>query len=366
MSERRELWWESPTIELGKVVRIELQEPFRCFFGGQLTEIQVSYEEWGEPGEPVVLIIHPMTADCHVTGAFAGQPQGWWEELIGPGRAIDTGRRHVLCPNLIGGCYGTTGPRFPASDGEPRLRRFPLLTPRDMMRVQRLFLQALGIESIAMAIGPSMGGMIAWEWAVEAPGMAEEVVVVAAPPVTTAHQIGLNWLQRRGIEIDLAGDQGPPAKLGQMVARGIGMMSYRSPRGLEEKFGRGWFQEPGKTLGEGGMFNIESWLRFHGRRITKRFDPYTYLLFSRAMDLHDLGAGRGTVAAAMEQVACRVLVMGITTDHLYPRDDVRMGAELLRSLGKSVRYADIRSPHGHDAFLLETGQIGAILRQVAP
>ena len=363
MQEHRDRWWDSPTVELGHVVQLALEGPFRCVHGGELPEIQVSYETWGDPTHPAVLLVHPMTADCHATGAYREQPQGWWEDLIGPGRPVDTDRHYVLCPNLVGGCYGTTGPRFDAPDGSPYFDRFPLLTPRDMMAVQRLFLEALGIDRLALVIGPSMGGMIAWEWAIGASEMVDQVVVVAAPLATTAHQIGMNWLQRRGIETDITADNEVVTRFGQMVARGVGMMSYRSPLGLEEKFGREWFKRPGSTLGERGMFNIESWLRFHGKRITKRFDPYTYLLYSRAMDLHDVSEDRGDVVAALDRVSCRVLVMGISTDHLYPPEDVHLGADILSHLGKDVRYAEIRSLHGHDAFLLETGQIGAILTQ---
>jgi len=365
MNEHREIWWESPTVRLGKVVRLELPQPLRTDHGGELPEIQVSYESWGKLDEArgnAVLVIHPMTADCHVTGMYADEAQGWWEPLVGPGRALDTDRYFVLCPNLLGGCYGTTGPRFPAPDGAPWHFRFPLLTPRDMMRVQRRFVEALGIRRLAMVIGPSMGGMIAWEWAIEGSDIVDLVVVVAAPLVASAHQIGMNWLQRRGIELDFTEDE-VVAKWGQMVARGVGMMSYRSPVGLEEKFGRTWFQKPGSTLGERGMFNVESWLRHHGKRITKRFDPYTYLLYSRAMDLHDVSEGRGDFVAALDRVHCRVLVLGISTDNLYPPDEVHLGADLLSHLGRDVRYAEIRSLHGHDAFLLETDQIAEILRE---
>ncbi|MHC4341437.1 MAG: homoserine dehydrogenase [Planctomycetota bacterium] len=364
MDERRELWWESPTVELGKVVALDLPEPFRCVYGGQIPEIQVSYEAWGELNperDNVVLLAHALTSDCHATGEYAGQPPGWWEPLIGPGRAVDTDRYYVICPNLIGGCYGTTGPRFPGLDGETWYWNFPLLTPLDMMRVQRLFLRALGIQRLALVIGPSMGGMIAWEWAVEAAAEVDRVAVVAAPVVTTPHQIGLNWLQRRGIELDITENE-VVARFGQWLARGVGMLSYRSPVGLEEKFGREWFKKPGTTLGERGMFNIESWLRQHGRRITKRFDPYTYLLHSRAMDLHDVSYGRGKLVGALDQVSCRVLVVGISTDNLYPPQDVHLGADILNHLGKQVRYAEIRSLHGHDAVFLETEQIAGMLR----
>jgi homoserine O-acetyltransferase len=364
MKDHRDLWWRSPTVELGEVVHLDLAEPFRAAYGGELPGIQVSYETWGELNaarDNAVLIIHPMTSDCHATGEFAGEPLGWWESLIGPGRAIDTDTQFVLCPNLLGGCYGTTGPRFLSDDGKPYLDRFPLLTPLDMMRVQKLFLEELGIPRLSMVIGPSMGAMIAWEWAIEAPDMVDQAVVVAAPPRTSPYQIGLNWLQRRGIELDITEDE-VVAKVGQMVARGVGMMSYRSPIGLEEKFGRDWFKAPGSVLRERGMFNVESWLRHHGRRITQRFDPFTYLLFSRAMDLHDVSAGRGDLVSALNRVTCSTVVIGISSDNLYPPAEVQLGADILEHLGRDVRYAEIRSPNGHDAFLLDTDQIAHILR----
>jgi len=364
MDEHRELWWDSPTVELGQVVGLDLPGGLTCVYGGHLPEIQVSFESWGSLNasrDNAVLVIHPLAFDCHVTGDFASQPLGWWEPLIGPGRAIDTERYFVVCPNLLGGCYGTTGPRFPAPDGQPYLERFPLLTPLDMMRVQRSFLRRLGIERLRMVIGASMGGMLAWEWAIEAGEEVDLVAVVAAPLRTTPLQIGWNWLQRRGIELDTNGSEASSA-WGQMVARGVGMLSYRSPIGLEEKFGREWFKPPGSTLGERGMFNVESWLRHQGWKSVKRFDPYTYILFTRAMDLFDISENRGSVVTALEHVRCRTLVVGISSDQLYPAADVHLGADILNRLGKPVEYAELRSPHGHDAFLLETEQLAAILR----
>jgi homoserine dehydrogenase len=140
------------------------------------------------------------------------------------------------------------------------------------------------------------------------------------------------------------------------------MLSYRSPVGLEEKFGREWFKPPGPTLGERGMFNVESWLRHQGRKSVQRFDPYTYILFTRAMDLFDVGEKRGSIVAALERVRCRTLVVGISSDQLYPAAEVHLGADILNHLGKPVEYAELRSPHGHDAFLLETAQLSSILR----
>ena len=363
-NDHRDLWWESATATLGRVVHLDVGEGFDTVLGGRLERIQTSYECWGELNaarDNAVLVVHSLTSDCHATGDFRDEPLGWWEGLIGPGRALDTDRWFVICPNLPGSCFGSTGPRFPAPDGAPYLERFPLLTPLDIMRLQRLFVLQLGIEDLHMVIGPSLGGMIAWEWAIEGGDMARLVTVVAAPLRTTPQQIGLNWLQRRGVELDLSGDE-TRAAWGQMVSRGIGMLSYRSPVGLDERFGRGWFKPPGPTLGERGMFNVESWLRHQGQRMVRRFDPYSYVLLSRAMDLHDVSENRGSLVTALDRVRCRVLVVGISSDNLYPAAEVHLGADILNHLGKQVEYAEIRSPHGHDAFLLETAQLAAILQ----
>jgi homoserine O-acetyltransferase len=364
--EHRDLWWESPTTSLGKVVHLALPEGFTTVHGARMADVQVSYECWGELNaarDNVVLVPHILTSDCHVTGDFRDEPQGWWENLVGPGRAIDTDRWFVVCPNLLGSCFGSTGPRFPDGEGRPWLERFPLLTPLDLMRVQREFVRALGIQHLRMVIGPSLGGMIAWEWAIEGGDMADVVVVVAAPLRTNPYQIGLNWLQRRGVELDIDGSQASAA-WGQMVSRGIGMLSYRTPVGLDEKFGREWFKAPGATLGERGMFNVESWLRYQGRKMVKRFCPWSYILLTRAMDLHDVGAARGGFVSALERVRCRTLVVGVSSDNLYTPAEVHVGADILNHLGKHVEYAEIRSPHGHDAILLETAQIAAMLKDV--
>ena len=364
IDDHRESWWDSPTATHGKVLRLDLPDGFATVAGGRLERVQISYESWGELNaarDNAVLLVHTLTSDCHATGDFRDEPIGWWEGLIGPGRGIDTNRLFVLCPNHLGSCFGSTGPRFPAPDGQPYLERFPLLRPLDLMRVQRLFVRQFGIERLHMVIGPSMGGMVAWEWAIEAGDMADLVVIVAAPLRSTPYQIGLNWLQRRGVELDIAGSAASAA-WGQMVSRGIGMLSYRSPVGLDEKFGREWFKQPGPTLGERGMFGVESWLRHQGQKMVKRFDAYSYILLSRAMDLHDVSDGRGSLVSALDRVRCRTLVVGISSDHLYPAAEVHLGADILSHLGKPVEYAEIRSPHGHDAFLLETAQLGAILR----
>ncbi len=358
MDDRRELWSDSPTKERAQVLLLD--GPMDLQYGGRLPELQVSFEEWGEPaadGGNTVLVVHPMTADCHVTGAFADQDRGWWEDLIGPGCAIDTDRWHVVCPDLPGGCFGATGPRFPhPDDGAPWLDRFPLITPRDIVEAHRRFLRARGIERPAMVIGPSMGGMIAWEWA--AARAADAVIVVAAPIVSTPLQIGWNWLQRMAADIDLEADGEASGKEGRRVGRGVGMLSYRSPEGLVEKFGRTWFKPPGSTLGDAGLFNVESWLRQHGNRIARRYDPWTWKVFCRTMDLHDLAEGRDSEDDALCGIDAPLLALGIRSDCLYPAADVRRAAARAAELGAPVTYAEIDSEHGHDAFLIDVDQIG--------
>lgn len=365
MEDYRDRWWGSPATEFGSVVQIPLESPFACQWGGALPAVQICWEEWGrrnESGDNTVLIVHPMTADCHATGEFAGQPRGWWEDLVGPGRAIDTDRWHVVCPNLPGGCYGSTGPRFPAPDGEPYLDRFPLLTPRDLARLLRKFLDAIDVATPALVIGPSMGGMIAWEWAIQAGDSGGRVAVVAAPLVTSPLQIGWNWLQRTALEIDTDDSGATTGRDGQRVARGVGMLSYRSPAGLQEKFGRSWFKEPGATLAEPGLFNQESWLRQHGNRISKRYDPWSWRVFARTMDLHDVDQARPDGEDALARIANPMLVFGIRSDCLYPAADVKAGVDRLSGLPREVRYVEIDSDHGHDAFLIDVDQIAGALQ----
>lgn len=381
----RDHWWPSETKALGSCVSLTLDAPVRFRCGGSLDAVEVSYESWGDLNaarDNVVLIVHPMTTDCHVTGEAVGQPMGWWEGIVGPGRAIDTDRCFVVCPNLVGGCYGTTGPGTPTGDGAPYGERFPLTTPRDMMQIMKCFLHELGIERVACVVGPSMGGMIAWEFATddlpEGAGAgtpdavrADEVVIVAAPPWASPLEIGWNRIQREGLELDarlleVMGDGGSRSlsRKGYRIARSVGMLSYRAPEGLIEKFGREWLTPPGETLASPGVFTIESWLAHHGKRLAKRFDPLTYRLYARAMDLHDVREGRkgkGTGGTWGARGTARVLGVGISSDQLYPSIEVRRGVEALAEATRDATYAEIQSANGHDAFLLDVEQLSDIL-----
>jgi homoserine O-acetyltransferase len=279
----------------------------------------------------LVLVFHALTGDANAAG-------GWWREVIGPGRAIDTDRYAVLSPNLLGSCYGTTGPNDYAK-GE-----FPPVTPRDQARLVGLLVDELQVKSPALVAGGSLGGMVALEWALEHPGRARSVVAMAAPAAHTAYAIGWNHIQRQ-----LVTELG---ERGIELARQVATMTFRTEPELDSRFGR-------CTAGDGG-WQIASWLDHHGRKLRDRFDTATYATLLDAMDAHDVGRGRGGVARALASLTGRVVAVGIPGDLLYSAEEVYRWSALA-----GARYEEISSVHGHDAFLLEHEQVGRILAEAA-
>lgn len=298
--------------------------------GAVLEEVVQAYHLDGalnEERDNLVVVFHSLTGGPETVG-------GWWGELVGPGRVIDTARYAVLCANLLGSCYGTTGPR----ERSP----FPDATPRDQARLVQRLVESLEVESVALAAGGSLGGMVALEWAAENPGLARSVVVFAAPAAHTAHAIAWNHVQRAAIE---AGGE-----RGLEIARMVGMMTYRTAAEQAARFGR-WREA-------GGAWAVASYLEHHGRKLRDRFSVESYLALTRAMDAHDVGRGRGGVAAALGRIAGRLTGVGIPGDLLYSAEDVRDWTE-----AANAEYREIRSARGHDAFLLEPDQVGAILAE---
>jgi homoserine O-acetyltransferase len=283
--------------------------------------------------------------------------------MIGPGAALDTGRYFVVCPNVLGGCQGTTGPGTLAGDGRPYGSRFPLITIRDQVRIEAALADALGIARWAAVVGGSMGGMRALEWAVGYPERAERVVVLATGAYATADQIALASLQIRAIRNDpyfAGGDYYTAGRRpvdGLSVARGIGQYSYRNHAELEQRFGR-QAQAAEEPL-QGGRFAIESYLEHHGAKLAQRFDANSYIVLSEALNLHDVGRGRGGVAAALRGVTAQMTVVGIASDRLYP---LQLQEELVGLLPASTHFEVIDSAFGHDGFLLESIPIAQILR----
>ncbi len=334
--------------------------------GGHLERVAIAYETWGRPNAErtnAVLVLHALTGDSHVVGPIEpGHPTpGWWDGVIGPGLAIDTDRYFVVCPNVLGGCQGTTGPSSLAPDGRPYGSRFPVVTIRDMVAVETMLAEHLGVIRWAAVVGGSMGAMRALEWAVGHPERLHRAIVIAAGAAGTADQIALCSLQVRVIRADAdfaGGDYYGRAipRTGLAIARGIGQFSYRTWTEFEDRFGRVAQDERGVL--DGGRYAIESYLRHQGEKLVARFDPNSYVVLSEAMNHHDVGRGRGGVVAALKRVRVPVTVAGVSSDRLYPRE---LQEELARLIPRAGLVKVITSPAGHDGFLIETEQVAAIV-----
>jgi homoserine O-acetyltransferase/O-succinyltransferase len=343
------------------------RDPLRLELGGRLDHVAVAYETYGELDARrgnAVLVCHALTGSAHAAGRHAeGEVPGWWDPVIGPGKALDTREDFVVCSNVLGGCYGTTGPlSIDPSDGRPFGPRFPRFTVRDMVEVQRRLLDALGVDRLRAVVGGSMGGMQALEWAATHPGRVGALVAIAIGARHSAWAIGLNEVARRAIAADPAFEGGryrpdrqPETGLG--LARAIAMLTYRSFDSLESKFGRE--RRPVEEEGLEASFEIASYLEYQGVKLAQRFDANTYLGLTRAMDDHDLTARRGPLREVLASITMPSLVLGIPSDVLYPEAEVRQLVEGL----PDARYARLVSPHGHDAFLIEFPQVAAHLRR---
>jgi len=335
--------------------------------GGPLPGLTVAYETWGTLDASrgnAVLVLHALTGDSHATGSPDGHDPtpGWWDELIGPGRAIDTDRFFVVSPNVLGGCQGTTGPSSPAPDGRAWGARFPRITIRDQVSAEVLLADHLGIDRWAAVVGGSMGGMRVLEWCVGHPDRVARAAVLAVGAAATADQVALCSVQCRAVRLDpayLGGDyygSGAAPVAGMALARGIGQITYRTGVEFEERFGRS--PQGDEDPLAGGRYAVESYLQYQGEKLAARFDPNSYVVLSEAMNSHDVGRGRGGVPAALSRVTADVRVAGIDTDRLYP---LALQAELADLLPGDHPLTVIRSRFGHDGFLLESEQAGAVV-----
>ena len=352
--------------------------PFPLEGGGTLPSVVMVYETWGTlsaAADNAVLVCHALTGDSHAAGAAGhGHPTpGWWDDLIGPGRVLDTDRWFVVCVNVLGGCQGSTGPSsIDPTTGSPYGSRFGVVTIRDIVRAQRAVADHLGIGSWAAVVGGSMGGMVALEWAVMFPERVRALASIASCAQASALQIAWSAVERRAIAADPAwrgGDyyDAPPGggpHRGLALAREVGQITYRTGPVLEDRFGRSEVDPMDDALTLWQRFDVEGYLDHHGTKLVRRFDANSYLVLSRAMDLHDVGRGRGGVAAALARVTARCAVLSIDSDLLYPPDQQTALAAGLRDGGAVVVESTITSPHGHDAFLLEPAQVGTALTRL--
>jgi homoserine O-acetyltransferase len=320
-------------------------EPFETESGFVFERPVIAYRTWGalsEARDNVVVVCHALTGDTDAAD--------WWAPLFGAGRVCDPERHFVLCANVLGSCYGTTGPRsIDPATGQPYGGRFPRVTVRDTVRLHRHLLDVLGVRGVEVAIGGSMGGMQALEW-----GLLDERVrrlaLIAIGPQHTPWQIGISEAQRQAIYADArwhGGDYPPddPPVDGLAAARMMAMMSYRSPALFDERFGRG--------VCDADVFEIESYLRYQGAKLADRFDAASYVRLTQLMDSFDPAAARGPLADVLGAVAQSALVVGIRSDVLYPPADARRLAALL----PHATYAELDSDFGHDAFLADAERL---------
>jgi homoserine O-acetyltransferase len=341
--------------------------------GETLRDVTVAYETWGDlapDASNAVLLCHAWTGDSHAAGpAGRGHPTpGWWDGFVGPGKPVDTNRWFVVCANALGGCQGSTGPASASPvDGAPYGSRFPVITIRDMVRTQARLADHLGIGAWHTVIGGSMGGMQVLEWGVMYPDRVRGLVPIAACMQATAQQIAWGSIGRRVIALDprwrggdyydAAPGDGPAD--GLAIARMVAQVTFRSDNVFTERFGRSIAHraELGDHLGLWQQFEVERYLDHHGTKLGYRFDANSYLVIGKAMDLHDLARGRNNLEAAMSRINAPVLSIGISSDVLYPTYQQRQLVELLASIGNPAGYAEIESPHGHDAFLINLDRL---------
>lgn len=314
--------------------------------GEPLPELDVAYRHDGPPpGEaPQVVVVHALTGSADAAG-------DWWSPLIGPGRALDTDRVGVLSANLLGGRYGTTGPTsIDPRTGRPHGEAFPSISTRDQAAAQWRLLDALGIETVELVVGGSLGGMVALEVALARPDAVRHVMPIAAPAATGPLAVAWNHLQIQLVEqLGLEG---------LSLARQLAMTTYRSEIDFDERFGR--------SVEPDGRHSIVSYLEHQGRKLIDRFDPATYRVLAQAMDRHDIGAGRGGIEAALEPLAIagtRLTGVGIQDDILYGPDQVRALVDAATAAGLRASYREITSTKGHDAFLVEWDQLTGLLRE---
>jgi homoserine O-acetyltransferase len=340
--------------------------------GATLSPVDVAYETYGTLNEArsnAILILHAFSGDAHAAGLSRtdGKP-GWWDNMIGPGKAFDTDKYFVICSNVLGGCRGTTGPSSinPAT-GRPYGLSFPVITISDMVRLQKKLVDYLALERLLAVCGGSMGGMQALEWAVAYPEAVVSAIPIATTARSSAQQIAFNEVGRQAIMADPDWNGGdyygkkPPAR-GLAVARMVGHITFMSDESMRVKFGRRLRQKEEFGFDFSVDFEVESYLRYRGTQFVDRFDANSYLYLTKAMDYFDLTNGAGSLIEAFRNVRARFLVISFTSDWLYPSYQSLEIVNALRALNRDVAYCEIPSNYGHDAFLVDIAEQSEIIR----
>lgn len=353
--------------------RVTLTGPLRLDSGAALTPVDIAYETYGTlapDGGNAVLVCHALTGDQYVasTHPITGKP-GWWRRAVGEGLPIDPARYFIICANVLGSCMGSSGPASiePATDA-PYGMRFPVITIADMVRAQALLLDHLGIERLHAVIGGSMGGMQALSWPVLYPDRVEAAIVIASTARHSAQNIAFHEVGRQAIMADprwrggdyYADGNGPSS--GLAVARMAAHITYLSEAGLTEKFGRRLQGRDAKTFGFDADFQVESYLRHQGISFVDRFDANSYLYITRAMDYYDIAEDHGgSLAMAFAATRARFCLISFDTDWLYPTAESRVIVHALNAAGREASFVELRSPFGHDSFLLDAPEMNRVI-----
>jgi len=337
--------------------------------GGKLKGVAVAYETYGvlnRQKSNAILVCHALSGDAHAGGWHKGDEKpGWWDIIIGPGKALDTDKFFVIGSNVLGGCKGTTGPStLNPETGKPYGLDFPFITVKDMVDVQKRLLDFLEVPKLFAVIGGSFGGMQVLQWCVSYPDMVRLAVPIATSAYSSPQQIAFNEVARRAITSDPDWNGGnycglaQPAR-GLSLARMIGHITYLSDESMHQKFGRKLQNKSDYGFDFASLdFQVESYLSYHGEAFVKRFDANSYLYITKAIDYFDLtGKGSESLAEAFKDVSAKFLVISISSDWLYPPYQCREIADALSANEIDVRHCEIRSNYGHDAFLLESGQM---------
>ncbi|MFA6598450.1 MAG: homoserine O-acetyltransferase [Ignavibacteriaceae bacterium] len=353
------------------------EHPFTLESGETLSEVDVAFQTYGElngDGTNAILVCHALTGNAHAAGIIDEEEvenskpyeylykynkmnlhkTGWWDSLIGPGKVFDTEKYFVVCSNFLGGCYGTTGPTsVNKKNGKQYRMDFPQYSVRDMVKVQKKLLDTIGVKELVSVAGGSLGGMQALEWAVMFPDFVKSVIPIATAAQHSAWAISFNTLARQIIFNDPGWQNGNYSEQpkGLSAARIAAMISYRAPDDFNLKFGRE-LNLKYKSL-QGTQFQIENYLLYQGEKLIRRFDTNTYLYITNALDTHNVAAERGTIEESLNKISAKCLNIGITSDILYPPDEQKNIAALI----KNAEYQEIDSPAGHDAFLIEFEQV---------
>jgi len=365
-----------------KVRLADANNPLPLDCGKEIAPVEVEYETYGKLNEArnnAVLIVHALSGDAHAAGRSAKADElnrpwqknrpGWWDNMIGPGKSFDTNQYFVICSNILGSCYGTTGPSSTNPEtGRPYGLAFPVVTVGDWVRLQERLISHLGIKRLRAVAGGSLGGQQALEWALAYPGRVESAIVIASSTRLSAQGLAFNAVARHAITTDpnfqegnYYPDAGPDR--GLAAARMLAHITYLSEISMSRKFGRKYRNGDGPGFHLGVDFEVEGYLQHQGNSFVDRFDANSYLYITRAMDYYDASSwGDGDIDQACRRIESRVLLVSFSSDWLYPPEQTKELAIAMSRCRKHVSYANIQSSYGHDAFLLEVEKLSQLVR----